>query len=89
MSATLSRPRVEALAAKLSMALKEHYAVAPADDNVAVLEALNAFGLVVGVVIAGTGNSKHAKKFFRNAVNNQTTATLHEYSGMVSDWGEA
>lgn len=89
MTTELNRERVEALAAKLSESLVEHYRTAPAEGNINVLEALNAFAMVSAMILAGTGNDRPAREFFDKALKRQVGKALRDHPGMSQERGNA
>ena len=89
MTPNLDRTRLEALTAKLATALKEHYLTAPAVDEANVFEALNAFALVVAMILAGTGNDRRAREFFDKAVKQQVKRALRDNAHMSGQCGQA
>ncbi len=67
----LDAKRVEMLGAALLKAVNEHFDRRPGTGRGAVLEALNALGNVVGILLGGTGNAPLAREFFAEVYTSQ------------------
>lgn len=76
----VNRETVELLSDKIGTVIRDFY-IGRDPSRTAVFEVLNALGIVVGNVLAGTGVSPQAVDFFLNTIHGQAAHNLTNEEG--------